>query len=208
MSHPTAGHGQDTSHHYWEQMGDGKLRTEDADIGLGHILQFSTYFYVYFSLIMLTGITLWAAYQDFGVFNLFVAMGIATVKAGVVTLIFMHLNYESKIIWGIVIYPLFIFVLIICGTLGDSAVKFRAVPMTGKFQREAPVEPLHTAVVPNVRQPGPPAERAFPAERAAANHSAANHSAAAHTGSSHSVSNASASPGHEAEAATGAHGHE
>ena len=117
------------SHEEWQRLGDGSLLTEDADIGLGHIVSLGTYAGVYFSLILLTIITVWAAFQDFGVFNLFVAMGIATAKAGVVTLMFMHLNYESKIVWGIVIYPLFIFVLILAGTLGDASVKKNAKPL-------------------------------------------------------------------------------
>ncbi len=128
-------------HGKWERLGDGTLRTEDADVGLGHIVSLGTYAGVYFSLILLTIITVWAAFQDFGVFNLFLALGIASTKAGVVTLMFMHLNYESKIIWGIVIYPLFIFLLIIAGTLGDASVKKQAEPLTmDSLMEEAPSE--------------------------------------------------------------------
>ena len=104
----------------WERLGDGSLLTEDAQVGLGHIVSVPVYRNVFRALVVLTIITVWAAFQDFGVFNLFIAMLIASVKAGVVTLMFMHLNYESKIFWGIVIYPLFIFVLILAGTLGDA----------------------------------------------------------------------------------------
>jgi xanthine/uracil/vitamin C permease (AzgA family) len=60
-------------------------------------------------------------------------MGIASVKAGIVTLIFMHLNYESKIIWGIVIYPIFIFILLVAGTLGDNSLKKQPVPYSSDF---------------------------------------------------------------------------
>ena len=87
------------SHSGWKRLGDGSLLTEDADTGLGHIVSVSTYTWVYFSLLVLTGVTLWAAYQDFGIFNIMIALLIASVKAGVVTLIFMHLNYDSTIIW-------------------------------------------------------------------------------------------------------------
>ena len=84
----------------------------------------------------MTALTVWAAYYEIG--GLFVAMGIATAKAAVVTLMFMHLQYESKIIWGIVIYPIFIFILILAGTLGDTAVKQVPVPSGHylKSQRE------------------------------------------------------------------------
>ena len=106
----------------WQRLGDGSLPTEDTDRGLGHIVSVDIYTGVYVSLIVLTFITLWAAFQDFGVLSLAVALFIATVKAAVVTLFFMHLNWENKIVWGIVIYPLFIFVLILLGTLGDASL--------------------------------------------------------------------------------------
>lgn len=129
-------------HQEWQRLGDGSLITEDADIGLGHIVSLGTYAGVYFSLLLLTIITVWAAFQDFGIFNLFVAMGIATAKAGVVTLMFMHLNYENKIVWGIVIYPLFIFLLILAGTLGDASVKKSASPLQSDTPVELPVNEI------------------------------------------------------------------
>ena len=114
----------------WQRLGDGKLITQDAKIGLGHIVSINIYGWVYFTLIILTIFTVWAAFQEFGVFNLFIAIGIASLKAGIVTMMFMHLLYEDKIIWGIVIYPLFIFILILFGTLGDASVKRQAVPLS------------------------------------------------------------------------------
>ena len=113
-----AGHGQD-----WQRLGDESLPTEDSDIGLGHIVPLKIYDGTFISLILLTGITVWIAQYDFGVLNLGVAMGVATTKAAIVTLFFMHLSWESKITWGIVIYPLFIFALILLGTLGDASLQ-------------------------------------------------------------------------------------
>lgn len=137
----------------WTRLGKGTLLTEDAKTGLGHIVSIEVYKAVYASLIALTMITVWAAFQDFGIFNLFIALGIATVKAGVVTLMFMHLNYEDKIVWGIVIYPLFIFVLILAGTLGDAAVKQVAPPPnlrpTAVEGAAAPAAAAEMDVVPN-----------------------------------------------------------
>ena len=66
--------------------------------------------------------------MHFGIFNLVVALGIATVKAALVTLYFMHLNWESRVYWIIVIYPLFIFALIVGGTLGDEMAKQATIP--------------------------------------------------------------------------------
>ena len=133
----------------WQRLGDGKLITEDAMVGLGHIVSIDVYRGVFISLIALTFITVWAAFQDFGVFNLFVAFGIASVKAGVVTLLFMHLNYENKIIWGIVIYPIFIFLLILAGTLGDASVKVQPIPHANK---PVPVDSGNVSVLPEQPQ--------------------------------------------------------
>lgn len=88
----------------------------------------SVYNAVFLSLLLLTALTIWAATQHFGVFNLVVALLIATVKAAVVTLYFMHLNWESRTYWVIVIYPLFVFALIVGGTLGDEMAKQATAP--------------------------------------------------------------------------------
>ena len=125
----------------WDRLGDGKLLTEDADVGLGHIVSVTTYNWVFFTLLVLTAATVWAAFQDFGVLNLAIALGIATAKAGAVTLFFMHLNFENKIFWGIVIYPLFIFVLILLGTLGDSAVTRPPVPRNAAVSAAPAIAP-------------------------------------------------------------------
>lgn len=127
-----------SSHKEWKRLGDGSLPTEDQDVGLGHIVSIRTYSSVFFSLILLTGVTVWAATQEFGALNLPVALLIAATKAGIVTLFFMHLNFEGKIIWGIVIYPLFIFVLILAGTLGDRSVKRTMTPAYNMIEVVAP----------------------------------------------------------------------
>lgn len=50
---------------------------------------------VFASLLVLTAVTVAVAYVDLGELNLFVAMGIATVKAMLVALFFMHLLHDS-----------------------------------------------------------------------------------------------------------------
>jgi len=133
----------------WKRLGKGDVPSEDQDVGLGHIVSRETYWRTFVCLIVLTVITVWAASKDFGVLNLAIAMGIATVKAALVTLFFMHLQWESKIIWGIVIYPLFIFALIIGGTLGDEMSKDKPAPFadpfeSGKANTEAAAPATHT----------------------------------------------------------------
>jgi cytochrome c oxidase subunit 4 len=55
------------------------------------------YFGVFATLMILTGVTVWAAYQHLGIWNTPVALGIAATKATLVTLIFMHLRSSPKL---------------------------------------------------------------------------------------------------------------
>ena len=64
-----------------------------------HIISFKTYLYVLISLLILTVITVGVAQINFGMFNAFFAMLIATIKAALVLLYFMHLKYDDKIYW-------------------------------------------------------------------------------------------------------------
>lgn len=48
------------------------------------------------ALLILTAVTIWAAMQDFGEWNIIVALAIATVKALLVVFFFMHLYYDNK----------------------------------------------------------------------------------------------------------------
>jgi len=58
---------------------------------------FKTNLIVLLSLLALTVLTVGVAQIDFGVFNAFIAMFIASVKAALVLMYFMHLKYDEKI---------------------------------------------------------------------------------------------------------------
>ncbi len=152
----------------WVRLGEGTLPTEDAEVGLGHIVTVPTYRLTYQALIILTLLTVWAATQDFGIMNLAVALGIASLKAAVVTLIFMHLTWESKIAWGIVIYPLFIFVLILGSTLGDVMEKKVPMPTGGKLI--APQNFPHTTPTAESKAATPEPVKSDSAEHKAKSH--------------------------------------
>lgn len=64
---------------------------------IAHVMPRSTLLGVFAALIALTVITVVAASPPFGfgAWNLWIAMAIATVKAGLVALYFMHLRYDS-----------------------------------------------------------------------------------------------------------------
>lgn len=84
-----------------------------------HIVPVRTYMVIITLLMILTGLTVWAAFQDFGALNNPVALGIAVVKMFLVVLIFMHLKYASKILWAFAGSALVFFVVMMVFTLGD-----------------------------------------------------------------------------------------
>lgn len=63
-----------------------------------HILPVKLYFGIFAALMLFTALTVWVAFQDFGPFNDVIALGIATVKAALVVLYFMHVRYESRLV--------------------------------------------------------------------------------------------------------------
>ena len=68
-----------------------------ASHGAGHISPVSMYITIFLALMVLTGVTVGAAYVDLGRFNFFVAMVIATFKASLVVWFFMHVKYQSPL---------------------------------------------------------------------------------------------------------------
>ena len=62
-----------------------------------HIIPLSTYFKVFGALMVLTALTVLTAQVDLGGWiNIIVAMVIATIKASLVLMFFMHLYYDNK----------------------------------------------------------------------------------------------------------------
>lgn len=66
---------------------------------MAHIISFRTNLTVFAILMALLFLTVAAAYVDLGVFGLPVAMTIATAKAALILLYFMHVRYSSKLQW-------------------------------------------------------------------------------------------------------------
>lgn len=70
----------------------------------GHVVPFKTNMITFSTLVGLTVLTVYTAhFVDLGWFNLPLAMIIATSKAAVVALWFMHLKYDSKVNRSIVL---------------------------------------------------------------------------------------------------------
>lgn len=124
-----------------KRLGDGSLLTEDACEGLGHILPTKVYRNTLLALLVLTVVTVAVAQVDLGALNIFVAILVASVKAALVCMFFMHLKFESKLILAYAIYPIILLILLIGGTLEDFRWRAEPKPMTG-FQEPEKVEPM------------------------------------------------------------------
>lgn len=61
----------------------------------GHLVPAGLLVAVFVALMALTALTVAVSYFDFGEVNLLVALGVATVKATLVALYFMHLRYDK-----------------------------------------------------------------------------------------------------------------
>ncbi len=80
---------------------------------------YRTYIIVWASLIVLTAVTWMVSYLHLGLFNPVVALLIASIKASLVALFFMHLRKENELVWAFALFPLGFLMLIIMGTLVD-----------------------------------------------------------------------------------------
>jgi cytochrome c oxidase subunit 4 len=90
-----------------------------AHPGVGHVVPLRVLFAVLGSLLVLTFLTVAATWVDFGRFAVWVALGIAVVKASLVLLFFMHLKYDKPFNGVILIVSLFLVALFISIALTD-----------------------------------------------------------------------------------------
>jgi len=85
-----------------------------------HVVPASVLVAVFAALLVLTFLSWAATWVDLGVWNLWLAMGIATVKAALVALYFMHLRYDPSF-YALVLAVALVFVLLfVCLALLDA----------------------------------------------------------------------------------------
>jgi cytochrome c oxidase subunit 4 len=78
-----------------------------------HIIGYKTLGLTLAALLVLTGVTVGAASIDLGWVNVWIALMIASVKAGVVLLVFMHMRWEGRTLqWSFLATVLFLAVMI------------------------------------------------------------------------------------------------
>lgn len=97
-----------------------------------HILPLKLYLGVGAALLVLTLLTVAISFVDFGGFNLVIAMLIATIKASLVALFFMHLLYDNKFFLTIFIIALVFVAMFIILTMFDTLQRDTIDTIKGK----------------------------------------------------------------------------
>lgn len=83
---------------------------------------------VWLVLTVLTIVTVYVATVDFGrALNIIAAMVIASIKASIVALYFMHLKFEDKLTWVYALYPMFLLFLLIATTIMETFTRVPAL---------------------------------------------------------------------------------
>jgi cytochrome c oxidase subunit IV len=113
----------------------GKGATRVAEQGhTEHTVQPGTYLVIIITLLVLTGLTVYAATIDLEQFNIVVALAIATLKATLVVLIFMHAKYSPRRTQMVILAAVFWLAILLFMTMSDyvSRIDYRGFrsPMT------------------------------------------------------------------------------
>jgi cytochrome c oxidase subunit IV len=113
-----------------------------------HVSPVSLYITIFAALMILTGVTVGAAYLNLGQFNFSVAIGIAGFKASLVIWYFMHVKYQSHLTKLTLAAGLFFLAILLGMSLIDyvSRYNFRDEPLLPPATPEsviAPAPPAH-----------------------------------------------------------------
>jgi cytochrome c oxidase subunit IV len=84
-----------------------------------HIVSWKVYLVIFTLLMVGTSTTVWAAFQNFGPFNIVIALGIATIKATLVVLYFMHARYSPRRTQLVIVCSVFWLAIMLALTLSD-----------------------------------------------------------------------------------------
>ena len=88
-----------------------------------HVSPLSTYITIFGALMVLSAITVAAAFVNLGALNPIVAMLIAGIKATLVILYFLHVKFSSRLVKITVVLSLFFVAILFAETLMDYATK-------------------------------------------------------------------------------------
>ena len=86
---------------------------------MSHLVPVSLYVVIWASLMVFTALTVFAATVELGIFNIVVALLIATIKGTLVILFFMHLRYSTELTMVTVVAAMFFLFLLLGLTMTD-----------------------------------------------------------------------------------------
>ena len=84
-----------------------------------HIVSYRTYIFVWVALLVLLGITIAAAELFYSAYSVLINLLIASIKAFLVLIFFMHLKYEGRFLRGLVVLTILVLTSIIALTFSD-----------------------------------------------------------------------------------------
>src|SRR5277367_5595382 len=84
-----------------------------------HIAPISMYVGIWAALMVFTGLTVFAATVELHVFNIVLALVIATIKGTLVVLFFMHLRYSTKLTMVTVVAAIFFLIIMFSLSMTD-----------------------------------------------------------------------------------------
>ena len=85
-----------------------------------HLVSYKTFAIIWVVLLILTGLTVVVAQYDLGAMNIWVALGVAMLKSGLVIAVFMHMKYEQLLFKLSLFSALIILAIFIGLTLVDT----------------------------------------------------------------------------------------
>lgn len=98
--------------------GSGNSKIDPHD--LGHIVTPAVFQKILAALLFFTVLTVVVTRFDFGAWNVAIAMIIASIKAILVMLFFMHLKYEDNVIKSYVVFPVVLLCVMLLGIFIDN----------------------------------------------------------------------------------------
>ena len=94
--------------------------SDDGHHELSHVMPIKILLGVFFALIALTILTVAATFAPTGNFEIWISLGIATIKASLVAAFFMHLRYDNPLYALIFVFGLLFVALFLGFVLMDS----------------------------------------------------------------------------------------
>ena len=95
-----------------------------------HIVQPRIYIAIFLALMVGTTLTVVAAFYDFpGPLNAVVALTIASIKATLVVLYFMHVRYSGRLIWLVIVAALLWLAIMFAITFSDYWTRMWLAPL-------------------------------------------------------------------------------